>query len=76
MCEDRIGTGPPRARTQVIYVDLGYWAISGSIRPWLVVLTVERVGMQTRERFNQHRKDHPEAHGYHVLVRAQLYESV
>ena len=22
-CEDRIGTGPPRARTQVIYVDLG-----------------------------------------------------
>jgi len=21
-CEDRIGTGPPRARTQVIYVDL------------------------------------------------------
>jgi len=23
-CEDRIGTGPPRARTQVIYVDLGY----------------------------------------------------
>ena len=24
---DRIGTGPPRARTQVIYVDLGYWAI-------------------------------------------------
>ena len=24
--EDRIGTGPPRARTQVIYVDLRYWA--------------------------------------------------
>ena len=23
-CEDRIGTGPPRARTDVIYVDLGY----------------------------------------------------
>ena len=22
VCEDRIGTGPPRARTQVIYVDL------------------------------------------------------
>ena len=22
--------GPPRARTRVIYVDLGYWAISGS----------------------------------------------
>ena len=28
-CEDRLGTGPPRARTEVIYVDLGYWAISG-----------------------------------------------
>ena len=28
VCEDRIGTGPPRARTKVIYVDLGYWAIS------------------------------------------------
>jgi len=27
-CEDRIGTSPPRARTEVIYVDLGYWAIS------------------------------------------------
>jgi len=26
--EDRIGTGPPLARTQVIYVDLGCWAIS------------------------------------------------
>ena len=23
VCEDRIGTGPPRARTEVIYVDLG-----------------------------------------------------
>ena len=23
-CEDRIGTGPPQARTEVIYVDLGY----------------------------------------------------
>jgi len=32
-CEDRIGTGPPRARTDVIYVDSGSWAISGSIRP-------------------------------------------
>ena len=31
--EDRIGTGPPRARTAVIQVDLGYWAISGSIHP-------------------------------------------
>jgi len=29
-CQDRIGTGPPRARTEVIYVDLGYWAISGN----------------------------------------------
>ena len=28
MCEDRIGTGPPRARTEVISVDLEYWAIS------------------------------------------------
>ena len=26
--EDRIGTGLPRARTEVIYKDLGYWAIS------------------------------------------------
>ena len=25
-CEDRIGTGPPRAKIEVIYVDLGYWA--------------------------------------------------
>ena len=32
-CEDRLGTGPPRARTEVIYVDLGYWVISGSITP-------------------------------------------
>ena len=32
-CEDRIGTGPPLARTKFIYVDLGYWAISGSIHP-------------------------------------------
>ena len=32
-CEDRIGTGPPLARTEVVYVDLGYWAISGSIHP-------------------------------------------
>ena len=24
-CEDRIGTGPPRARTLVIYADLGHW---------------------------------------------------
>jgi len=32
-CEDRLGTGPPRARTDVIYVDLGYWAISGWIHP-------------------------------------------
>jgi len=30
VCEDRLGTGPPRARTEVIYVDLGYWAVSGS----------------------------------------------
>ena len=27
-CEDRIGTGPPRARTEVIYADLRYWAFS------------------------------------------------
>jgi len=33
VCEDRIGTGPPRARTEVIYVDLGDWTISGSIHP-------------------------------------------
>jgi len=31
-CEDRTGTGPPLARTEVIYVDLGYWAISGLSR--------------------------------------------
>ena len=30
--EDRIGTGPPRARTEVIYVDLGYWAIRPRLR--------------------------------------------
>ena len=35
VCEDRIGTGPPRAETEVIYVNLGYWAISGSVfRVW------------------------------------------
>jgi hypothetical protein len=27
--EDRIGTGPPRAKTQVVYVVLRYWAVSG-----------------------------------------------
>ena len=32
-CEDRIGTGPPRARTEVIYVDLGYWAIASVFSP-------------------------------------------
>jgi hypothetical protein len=32
-CEDRIGTGPPRARKEVKYVDLRYWALSGSIHP-------------------------------------------
>ena len=26
--EERIWTGPPRARTEDIYVDLGYWTIS------------------------------------------------
>ena len=30
-CEERIGSGPPQARTEVIYVDLGYWATSGSL---------------------------------------------
>ena len=30
-CEDRIGTGPPRARPEVIYLDSGYWAIPRSI---------------------------------------------
>ena len=29
VCEVRVWTGPPRARTKVIYADLGYWAISG-----------------------------------------------
>jgi len=49
-CEDRIGTGPPRARTEVIYVDLGYWAISGSIHPkgdpasWGINSSVFRLG--------------------------------
>ena len=32
-CADRIGTGPPQARTEVIYVDLEYWAVSGLIHP-------------------------------------------
>ena len=31
--------GPPRARTEVIYVDLGYWAISGL---WGIKLSVFR----------------------------------
>ena len=30
-CGGRIGTGPLRARTEVIYVDLGYWTIPGSV---------------------------------------------
>ena len=30
--EDRIGTGPPRARTEIIHVDLGFGAIPGSIK--------------------------------------------
>ena len=25
--------GPPRVRTEVVYSDCGYWAISGSIYP-------------------------------------------
>ena len=29
-CEDRIGTGPPRARTEVINVDLGYSGLVGN----------------------------------------------
>ena len=33
VCEVRIGTGPPRARTEVIHADLGHWAVSGSIHP-------------------------------------------
>ena len=33
LCEDRIGTGPPRARTDVVYVDLANWAIARSIHP-------------------------------------------
>jgi len=32
-CEDRIGTGPSRARTEVIHEDLGYWTFWGSIHP-------------------------------------------
>ena len=32
--EDRIGTGPPRARTEVVYVDLGYWAILQARKQW------------------------------------------
>ena len=28
LCEDRIGTGPPRPRTGVIYADLGYCVFS------------------------------------------------
>ena len=28
-----IGTGPPRARTEVSHVDSGHWAVSGSIHP-------------------------------------------
>ena len=31
LCEHRIGTGPPRAKTEVIHVDLGYWAVSGQV---------------------------------------------
>ena len=27
-CEDRVGTGPPRVRTELVYVDLGYWVYS------------------------------------------------
>ena len=30
-CEDRLGTGPPRARTEVIYVDLG---VQGGEKTW------------------------------------------
>ena len=41
-CEDRIGTGPPRARTGVIHVDLG-----GS-RESVWMLRVEVEGMMAR----------------------------
>jgi len=30
LCDDRIGTSPPRTRAEVIYADSGYWAFSGS----------------------------------------------
>ena len=30
-CEDLIGTGPPEVRAEIIYVDLGYRAIPGSM---------------------------------------------
>ena len=33
LCEDRIGTGPPRTRTEVIHVDLGHWTVSSWIHP-------------------------------------------
>ena len=38
-CEDRIGAGPPRARTEVIYVDLGYFGLD----PPKTVLTLQYV---------------------------------
>ena len=44
-CEDRIGTGPPRARTEVICVDLGYWAVSGIILGLLVVHLLQHVSL-------------------------------
>ena len=56
-CEYRIGTGLPRARTQVIYVDLGYWAISGSIHPkgdpasWGINSSVFRIAVSRRGHF-------------------------
>ena len=31
-CEDRIGTGPPRARAEVIYVDLGYLDVDAGMQ--------------------------------------------
>ena len=40
-CEDRIGTGPPRARTEAIYVDLGRF---GSTDMCVVLRICDSVG--------------------------------
>ena len=70
-CEDRLGTGPPRARTEVIYADLGAGVggphtsllrllLRGGERPFL--LRRERTVLLSRERDHSYHADREPCH--------------